>query len=189
MNVILTEKVSSLGTVGDQVKVSPGFGRNFLIPRGLAVIADESSKKQVAHMQKLLTKKVDAQKEAAAAVKNKIEGVMVNLTKKIGGSGRLFGTVTSQEISVELAKLGHDVERRLISIDTPIKTLGTFSVKAKLFKDVEAVFKVKVEMDPEQIKEEAEKAVRRARAKKEEAEALKNPPVEEAAPVASETEE
>lgn len=189
MKVILTEKVSSLGSVGDLVKVSPGFGRNYLIPRGLAVIADETSKKQVAHMQKLLTKKVDAQKEAAAQIKKKIEGVTINLTKKIGGSGRLFGTVTSQELSIELGKLGHDVERRLISVDTPIKNLGTFNVKAKLFKDVEAVFKVKVEMDPEQVKEEQEKAARRIRAKKEEAEAAKNAPAVEATEAVTESEE
>lgn len=183
MKVILTEKVPALGSVGELVNVSPGYGRNFLIPRGKAVIADEGNKKQAEHHKRALAKKVQEEKDAAAALKKNVDGVVLTMVKKVGGNGNLFGTVTATEVSKALGELGHDVEKRVITFVTPIKTLGEFDVRAKLFSDVVAEFKVKVEIDPKQAEElkKKQEAAERAAAKRKEAKA--------AAEAAGETEE
>lgn len=157
MKVILTNKVKSLGNIGEIVNVSQGFARNYLIPNRLAKLADEGNAKQMADYQKMLAKKVAEEKAAAEEVAKKLSGLTVNLTKKIGGSGKLFGTVTNGELAKELEKLGVAVERRLITIENPIKSLGQFDIVAKLFKGVEATFKVNVEIDPKQAEEMAKK--------------------------------
>ena len=97
-------------------------------------------------------------------LKKQIDKCVIELTKKVGGSGKLFGTVTNTELAKELSAKGVDIERRLITIDPAIKFLGTSEVKVKLFSDVEAIFKVKVIMDPKQALEE--KAKREALEKK-----------------------
>lgn len=170
MRVILTEKVPALGNVGEIVKVSAGHARNYLLPNRLAILADEKNKKVLADQQRRLQKKVDEAKNAAVEVKNKIEGISIELTKKVGGSGKLFGTVTNTELAAELAKLDIEVERRLIIIDEPIKQTGSFEVKVKLFKEVDATLKVNVTMDPKQIEEmkkKQEEAERKAKKAKE----------------------
>ena len=153
MKVILTDRVKSLGNIGEIVNVSQGFARNYLIPNKLAKLADEANAKQMADYQKMLAKKVAEEKAAAEADAKKISGLTISLVKKIGGNGRLFGTVTNTELAAELEKQGVTIERRLITIDTPIKALGEYEVVAKLFKGVEATFKVKVEIDPKQSEE------------------------------------
>jgi large subunit ribosomal protein L9 len=153
MKVILTEKVKSVGNVGETVSVSQGFGRNYLIPNKLAVLADASNAKQMADQEKRLEKKVAEEKAAAQAIAKKLGGVVVTLTKKVGGNGSLFGTVTNTELAKELEKSDINIERRLITIETPIKTTGEFEISAKLFKGVDATFKVKVEVDPVQAEE------------------------------------
>lgn len=153
MKVILTEKVPALGSVGEMVNVSPGYGRNFLIPNRKAVIADAGNKKQAEHQKRALAKKIDAEKLEASELKKAVDSVVLTMVKKVGGNGNLFGTVTSTEVSKALKELGHDVEKRVITFVTPIKTLGEFVVNAKLFSDVVAEFKVKVEIDPKQAEE------------------------------------
>jgi large subunit ribosomal protein L9 len=153
MKVILTEKVTTLGNIGEIVNVSAGYARNFLVPNRLAMVADDANKKLLAAQQKSLAKKIQAEKAAALEIKKKIEGLTLELIKKVGASGKLFGTVTNAELSKELEAKGFTVERRLIHLESPIKGLGTFNVKAKLFADVEAVFKVKVSIDPNQAVE------------------------------------
>jgi len=171
MKVILTEKVPALGSVGELVNVSPGYGRNYLIPNRKAVIADEGNKKQAEHHKRALAKKVEEEKGAALELKKAVDGVVLTMVKKVGGNGNLFGTVTSSEVSKALNELGHDVEKRVISFATPIKTLGEFDVHAKLFSEVTADFKVKVEIDPKQAEElkKKQEAAERAAAKKKEA--------------------
>lgn len=153
MKVILTEKVKSLGSVGEIVNVSAGFGRNYLIPNRFAVLADDSNKAELAHHQKALAKKMDAEKNEALDLKKKIDGLTFEMIKKVGGSGKLFGTVTSADLVKELEGKGVTVEKRVISIENPIKSLGTHAVKVKLFSGVEAAFTVKVSMDPAQAEE------------------------------------
>ncbi|MBC76439.1 MAG: 50S ribosomal protein L9 [Halobacteriovoraceae bacterium] len=157
MKVILTDRVKTLGNVGEIVNVSQGYARNYLIPNKLALLADEGNTKQMEDYQKMLSKKVEEEKKAAQDLAKQLEGKTITVTKKVGGNGRLFGTVTSSELSKELEKQGVVVEKRLINVDDPIKTLGDFEVKAQLFQGVEATFKVKVEMDPKQVEEEKKK--------------------------------
>lgn len=153
MKVILTEKVKSLGNVGEIVNVSEGYARNFLIPQNLGILASESNKKIVANAEKRLAKKVAEQKAEAEAVASKLKGLTLTLVKKVGGNGKLFGSVTSSHLSDELAKHDIVVERRLLILEQPIKAIGTFNVKAKLFTGVEVDFQVKIEMDPAQLEE------------------------------------
>ncbi len=166
MKVILKEKVKSLGNVGEIVNVSAGHARNFLIPNGLAVLADESNKAQVTHYTKMLAKKVEEEKNDAQNVAKKVNGLTLNLIKRVGANGKLFGSVTTQELSVELGKLGHDIERRHLILANPIKAVGTYEVKAKVFQGVEAAFTVTVAMDPKQAEEAEKKAKELAEAKK-----------------------
>lgn len=169
MKVILKERVPSLGNVGEIVNVSAGYARNFLIPGEKAVVADEGNKAQLDHFNKMLAKKVADERNAAVATKGKLDGLTLELIKKVGSNGRLFGTVTTQELSKILEDKGINVERRLMMLDQPIKTTGTFNVTTKLFQDVEANFTVKVEMDPkqaEEMKKKQEAAEKRAAEKK-----------------------
>ncbi len=169
MKVILTEKVPALGNIGEIVNVSAGHARNYLVPNGFAMVADDSNKRLLTAQQKSLAKKMQAQKDAAIEIKKKIEGLTLELIKKVGASGKLFGTVTNAELSKELLAKGFDVERRQIQLETPIKGLGIFNAKAKLFNDVEATFKIKIAIDPkqaEELKKAQEEAVKNAEAKK-----------------------
>lgn len=166
MKVILTDKVKSLGNIGEIVNVSEGFARNFLIPKKMAKLADEGNSKQMADYQKMLAKKVAEEKAAAEEVAKKLGNTTVTLVKKVGGNGTLFGTVTNTELSKQLEKQGISVERRLINVDMPIKTVGDYEITAKLFKDVEATFKLKVEIDPKQAEEMKKKQDAAAKAKK-----------------------
>ncbi|MDA9793317.1 50S ribosomal protein L9, partial [Bacteriovoracaceae bacterium] len=134
MKVILTEKVKALGSVGEIVNVSEGYARNFLIPQNVAVVADAQHKAMLENEQKRLAKKIDGERNEALDLKQKIDGQVISFTKKVGGNGKIFGTVTSSEISKEFAKLDIDVEKRLINVENPIKNLGAFEVSAKLFK-------------------------------------------------------
>lgn len=176
MKVILTEKVKALGTIGEIVNVSAGYARNFLFPRRLAMLADERNANMVKDKQKALAKKIAVEKDAAEAIKKKLEGLTVELIKKVGANGRLFGAVTSADIAKELEKQGVQVERRLITIEGSVKSLGTYDAKAKLFNDVVASFKVKVAIDAamaEQLRKEQAEAQRRNAEKKAKAEAAK----------------
>jgi large subunit ribosomal protein L9 len=191
MKVILTEKVPTLGNIGEVVNVSNGHARNFLVPNGLAMVADEGNKRLLAAQQKSLAKKMQAQKDAALELKKQIEGTTLELIKKVGASGKLFGTVTNAELSKELENKGFHVERRLIHLEAPIKGLGIFNAKAKLFADVEATFKVKVAIDPkqaEELKKAQEEALRASEARKKAAADAKASG-ETAAPAAEMTEE
>jgi len=153
MKVILTEKLNTLGNIGEIVNVSAGHARNYLIPNRLAVLADEKNQKQLEHQKKVLANKMQEQKEEAEALKAKLDGVVLELVKKVGANGRLFGTVTTTELSKELAKKDISVEKRLLTVDQSIKSIGSYTVKAKLYSGVDSEFLVKVIMDAKQAEE------------------------------------
>ncbi len=176
MKVILVEKVKALGTIGEIVNVSAGFARNFLFPKKMALLADEKNSNVIKDKQKALAKKVSAEKAEAEVVKKKLEGMTIELIKKVGANGRLFGAVTSNEISKELESKGILVERRMLTVDGSIKSLGTYEVKAKLFHDVTATFKLKIAIDAamaEELKKAQADAQKRNADKKLRAEAAK----------------
>jgi large subunit ribosomal protein L9 len=166
MKVILKESVKSLGNVGDIVNVSAGHARNFLLPNGFAVVADESNKAQLDHMNKVLAKAKAEQKKDAEAVASKINGLNIELIKRTGPGGKLFGSVTTQELALELGKKDIDVARRALVLEEPIKALGSFKVKANLFEGVDASFDVTVKVDPKQEEEMKKKQEELAAAKK-----------------------
>jgi large subunit ribosomal protein L9 len=138
MEVILRDDVSNLGTRGQVVKVAPGYARNFLIPKKLAVAATESNKKIVEQeRQAHLRKEAKLQSEAQDLAKL-VNGVSVTITQKAGENDQLFGSVTSKDVADALAAKGFTIDRRKIQLDEPIKSLGEFKVPVKLHKDVTA---------------------------------------------------
>ncbi|HEU4719199.1 MAG TPA: 50S ribosomal protein L9 [Bacteroidia bacterium] len=146
MEVILKQDVRNLGYKNDIVKVKDGYGRNFLIPRGLAIVADLTAKKvhsenmrQSAHKEAKI--KAEAEKSAA-----KIQEMTVKVGAKAGENGKIFGSVTGVQLADALRKLGFEVERRNISIENEanIKTLGTYNAKVRLHKEVVAPFRFEV---------------------------------------------
>jgi large subunit ribosomal protein L9 len=176
MKVILLEKVKALGNIGEIVNVAEGFARNFLLPRKFALVADAKNANVLKDKQKALAKKVSEERAGAEAIKKKLEGTTIELIKKVGLNGKIFGSVTSADVSKELESKGIHIERRLITIEGAVKSLGTYDVKAKLFgNDVVSSFKLKVTIDAAQAEElkrqQAEAAKRNADKKKAKADA------------------
>ena len=136
MEVILREDIEKLGTRGDVVKVTPGYARNFLLPRRLAVAAT-SSNKGIVEQERQGHLRKEAKLQADAADLGKMMGsVEVTIAQKAGENDQLFGSVTAADIAVALEKLGYTIERRKVQLDEPIKTLGDFKVAVRLHKEV-----------------------------------------------------
>ena len=144
MDVILTENVKNLGTIGEVVKVKPGYGRNFLVPQGLAVEASEAKLKEVEHHKRQLNRKAEKLSQEAADVKARIEAVECTFVHKASEEGKLFGSVTSMEIAESLASQGIEIDRRKILLEQPIKELGEHAVDIKLNAGVNAIVKINV---------------------------------------------
>lgn len=144
MNIILTENVEGLGNIGDLVKVKPGYARNYLVPRGLAVEANTRNVKELEHQKRQLERKMQKVTQAAELVKGKVEAVSCELALRAGEEGKLFGSVTSMELGAKLAEAGIEVDRKKIQLDEPIKALGEYEVPVKLDAGVVATLKVTV---------------------------------------------
>ena len=144
MDVILTENVKGLGSIGDVVKVKPGYGRNFLVPQGLAVEASARNIKELEHHKRQLARKAAKLSKEAADIKARIEAVECSFVHKASDEGKLFGSVTSKEIAEALAAKGIEIDRRKILLDHPIKELGKHQVEIKLNAGVNATIKVDV---------------------------------------------
>lgn len=148
MRVILREEVDNLGNAGDLVAVKDGFARNFLIPRGLAVRADERNVKQLEHTQRAMETRRKRLEDAAKGDQKAIEAVgRVVVTKNCGAEGKLFGSVTSADISSAFEARGIDITKRQVLLDEPLKQLGDFDVEIKLGQGMRATVKVSVEPD------------------------------------------
>ena len=144
MEIILTENVEGLGTIGDQVKVKPGYGRNYLVPRGLAVVANTRNVKELEHQKRQMERKMQKVTQAAELQKKKVESVTCVLALRAGEDGKLFGSVTTMEIGAKLADAGVEVDRKKIQLDEPIKALGEYEVPVKIDAGVVATIKVSV---------------------------------------------
>lgn len=149
MNVILKEKVENLGMIGDLVKVSEGYARNFLLPRGLAAIANDKEIAQVEHHKRALKKKLTKLKADMDAQKAEIEKQALVFRRKVGESGKLFGSITHQDIAEALAEKGITLDKRMITLEGTIKKLGSFKVPARLMEGVVANLNVSVVADVE----------------------------------------
>jgi large subunit ribosomal protein L9 len=150
MKVILTADVDKVGSLGDVIEVKPGFARNFLMPRQLAMEVSEHNLALMEARKKKHLRKLEQERQAAGEQKQKLEGVTIVIRKKSGENDVLFGSVTTAEIEKELEAKGVRIERRKIHLDEPIKRLGEFTARVKLHPGVEAAIKVEV------LKEEAD---------------------------------
>ena len=136
MQVILKEDVINLGYKDDIVTVNDGYGRNFLIPQGKAVIASESAKKVLAENLKQRAHKLAKIKEDAQALAAKLEGVSLTIGAKTSSTGTIFGSVTNIQVAEELAKAGFDIDRKVIIIKESVKEVGNYKALLKLHKEV-----------------------------------------------------
>lgn len=137
MEVILKEDVANLGYKDDIVHVKDGYGRNFLIPQGKAVIASESARKVLAEVLKQRAHKIAKIKEEAEALAEKMKGVSLTIGAKTSSTGTIFGSVTNIQIAEELAKLGFEVDRKIIRIkEDAVKEIGSYSATVRLHKEV-----------------------------------------------------
>lgn len=137
MEVILKEDVANLGYKDDIVHVKDGYGRNFLIPQGKAVIASESARKVLAEVLKQRAHKIAKIKEEAEALAQKMKGVSLTIGAKTSSTGTIFGSVTNIQIAEELAKLGFEVDRKIIRIkEDAVKEVGSYSATVRLHKEV-----------------------------------------------------
>ncbi|MGA3045444.1 MAG: 50S ribosomal protein L9 [Terracidiphilus sp.] len=147
MEVILKEDVANLGHRGDVVKVAEGYGRNFLLPRKLALQATLANKAVIEQMKSAAARRSATEKAQAEALVAKLEPVVLSFTRKSGENGQLFGSVTSADIAGDLQTKGFEVDRRKIQLAEPLKSLGDFNVAIKLHREVTAHLKVKVVAD------------------------------------------
>lgn len=146
MEVILKQDVRNLGYTNDIVKVRPGYGRNFLIPRGIAILADDQSKKIHAENVKQRAHKEAKVKAEAEKSANKLKDLVVKVSTRVGDNGKIFGSITSLQLADALRKLGFEVDRRNVTLDNAeaVKTLGSYSAKVRLHKEVLAPFQFEV---------------------------------------------
>jgi large subunit ribosomal protein L9 len=142
MKVILLEDVSSLGKAGDLVKVSEGYGRNYLIPQKKAVLATEKSLKVIEHQKRLIQQRMEKTKKDAEKLGQQIEKLSCTFAKTVGESGKLFGSVTSMDIENYLKENGIKVDRKKIALEEPIKNVGMSNVPIKLHPEVTTHLKV-----------------------------------------------
>jgi len=142
MQVILLENVPSLGKAGDLVKVSDGYGRNYLIPQKKAILATEKSLKVIEHQKRQVQQRMEKTKKDVEKMGQRIEKLSCTFVKTVGESGKLFGSVTSMDIENFLKENGIEVDRKKISLEEPIKNLGMFTVPIKLHSEVTANLKV-----------------------------------------------
>ena len=144
MKVILAQDMESLGLGGEIVNVAKGYARNYLIPRGIALEATEQNIKLTEMQRKNIEIKRVKAKEDAVKLKEKLSGVSVTIAQKVGEEDKLYGSVTTMDIAEQLEKQGITVDRRRMTLDKPIKSLGEFSVTLKLHPEVTAPIKVVV---------------------------------------------
>ena len=154
MEVILKEDVPKLGHRGDVVKVAEGYGRNFLLPKKLAIEASAANKSVIQQMKDAAVRRSQKDKSAAEALAAQLAPVSLLFHRRCGEHDQLFGSVTSSDIAAELEMKGFNIDRRKIQLDEPIKTLGEFAVPIRLYREVSPKVKVVVEKEVVEAAEE-----------------------------------
>lgn len=144
MKIILREDVEKLGKAGDVVKVADGFGRNYLIPRQLAVLANVRNLKALEHDRRVIEARAKKSRKSAESLAAKLSSVSITLSAKAGEEGKLFGAITSRDIAEALEKAGVPVDRKNILLPDPIKQLGDYKVKIKAGTDLHPEISVHV---------------------------------------------
>ncbi len=148
IQVILKEDVPNLGRSGELVSVKPGYGRNYLIPQGLAMAATRRNVAQMEHQRRQIEAQAAKTRKDAESVAARLSGVAVSIERQVGEGDKLFGSVTARDIEEALAAKGHKVDRKKIHLPEPFKHLGDFDVEIKVARDVNAHVKVSVVAKP-----------------------------------------
>jgi large subunit ribosomal protein L9 len=144
MKVILKENIDTLGHIGDIVKVAPGYARNYLVPKGLAVEATLKNAKALDHLKRQMEYKKSKVLEQVKGLAARIEAVTLTLTHQAGEEGKLFGSVTNMELAEQLNAQGIEIDRKRIMLTEPIKHVGEFTTTVKLHPEVSATLKVNI---------------------------------------------
>ena len=147
MQIILQEDIEKLGNRGEVVTVKPGYARNFLLPRKLAIEATQGNMKALERIRGSLAKKTATELDAAQKQAALLSGVAVRFTRKTGENDQLFGSVTTADIAEALASQGHKIDKRQVQLKEPIKALGEYPITVRIFRDVTAEIKATVEKE------------------------------------------
>lgn len=141
MQIILTQDVENLGKAGELVSVRPGYGRNYLVPRGLAVSATVSNKNRLDHEKALIERKVAKERATAGELAGRINGITLQFERMVGEDEKLFGSVTSRDIADQLKKAGIEIDHRWVQLEAPVKALGKYETTVRLAAGVTATMK------------------------------------------------
>ena len=141
MQVILTQDVTNLGKAGELVSVRPGFGRNYLVPRGLAVTATVRNKNRLDHEKAQIEKRVAKERAVANDLATRIGGMTLQFERQTGEDEKLFGSVTSRDIQEQLKRANVEIDHRWVQLDQPVKALGKYEVPVRLSAGVTATLK------------------------------------------------
>jgi large subunit ribosomal protein L9 len=144
VEVILRDDVAHLGKIGDVVRVKPGYARNFLFPRGLAIEANSKNLRVLEHHKRVIGAAADRQRKTAEGMAAKLQGLKLTVRARAGEEGRLFGSVTNLDVERLLADSGFQIDRRRITLDEPIKQLGTYPIVVQVGRDVRATVELTV---------------------------------------------
>lgn len=141
MQIILTQDVDKLGKAGELVTVKPGYGRNYLIPNGMAVSATVGNVHRLEHERKQIEKRVAKERASAQAIADRLNGMTLQFERNVGEDDKLFGSVSNRDIADQLKRAGIEVDHRKIALDHPVKALGKYEVEVKLGAGVSATLK------------------------------------------------
>jgi len=141
MQVILTQDVDNLGKAGELVSVRPGYGRNYLVPRGLAVSATVLNKNRLEHDKAVIEKRIARERASATEIATRINGMTLQFERNVGEDEKLFGSVTSRDIAEQLKKAGVEIDHRWVHLDQPVKALGKYEAPVRLAAGVTATLK------------------------------------------------
>ncbi|MDH5751731.1 MAG: 50S ribosomal protein L9 [Deltaproteobacteria bacterium] len=156
MRIILTQNVPNLGSLGDEVQVKNGYARNFLLPRGMAISATGTNAAQLAHHRQHLERMRQEAVKQAQSESEKVSGLELAIKVKAGQGGKLYGSVTNRDIQALLAAQGYEIERKYITLLSPVKSLGNYTATVRLHSEVKVDLQFRVEPEGELIGKEEE---------------------------------
>ncbi|MFN7056118.1 50S ribosomal protein L9 [Hyphomonas sp.] len=155
MQVILLERIERLGKIGDEVRVKNGFARNFLIPQGKALIANDKNRKRFEAEREAIEARNAAARDAAKSESEKLEGATFTLIRQAGETGQLYGSVSARDVAEAADAAGYKVDRAAVRLDKPIKSIGMFEVSVRLHAEVSVKVQVNVARSPEEAERQA----------------------------------
>lgn len=144
IEVILRRDIPKLGKAGDIVRVKDGYARNYLIPKGLAIPANQRNIRALESQRKIILAKAERERKKAQSLAEKLQGLTITLYRRVVEEGRLYGSVSAVDIAKALEEKGYAVDRRQIELENPIKTVGTFEVNVRVAPDIVVPIKVEV---------------------------------------------